>query len=123
MAPSEDRIGEIESLFRHVNERIPHAADRYEVESAEFFYECYDPACGERLMLTLNEYERVRAESTRFVHAPGHVDPVYERVVARKSLYAVVEKLGRGLATIVRRLDPRHRHSGDVAEERATWLR
>jgi hypothetical protein len=64
--------------------------------------------------------ERVRAESTRFVHAPGHVDPVYERVVARRSRYAVVEKFGRGLATIVRRLDPRRSRSGNVAEERAT---
>jgi hypothetical protein len=120
MAPSEERIGEIESLFRNVNERIANAADRYEVENAEFFCECYDPACGERVVVPLNEYERVRAESTRFVHAPGHVDPVYERVVARRSRYAVVEKFGRGLATIVRRLDPRRSRAGDVAEERAT---
>ena len=120
MAPSEERIGEIESLFRNVNERIANAADNYEVESAEFFCESYDPACGERVVLPLNEYERVRAESTRFVHAPGHVDPVYERVVARESRYAVAEKLGRRLATIVRHLDPRRSHSGEVADERAT---
>jgi hypothetical protein len=41
-------------------------------------------------------------------------------VVARRSRYAVVEKFGRGLATIVRGLDPRRSRSGDVAEERAT---
>jgi hypothetical protein len=120
MAPSEERIGEIESLFRNVNERIANAAERYEVESAEFFCECHDPACGERLVLPLSEYERVRAESTRFVHAPGHIDPVFERVVTRKPRYAIVEKLGRKLATIVRRLDRRRRHSGEFAEESAT---
>ncbi len=117
MAPSEDRTGEIESLFRNVNERIANAADRYEVESAEFFCECHDPDCGARVVVPLQEYEHVRSESTRFVHAPGHVDPSYERVVARKTRYAVVEKFGRRPAAIVRRLDPRRRHSISAAEE------
>jgi hypothetical protein len=117
MAPSEERIGEIESLFRNVNERIANAADRYDVESAEFFCECHDPACGARVVLPLEEYESVRAESTRFVHAADHVDPVFERVVARKSRYAVVEKFGRRLAAIVHRLDPRRTRSGGAAEE------
>jgi hypothetical protein len=117
MTPSEERIGEIESLFRNVNERIANAADRYDVESAEFFCECHDPACGARVVVPLHEYETVRAESTRFVHAPDHVDPVFERVVTRKSRYAVVEKFGRGLAAIVSRLDPRRARPEAVADE------
>jgi hypothetical protein len=107
MAPSEERIGEIESLFRNVNERIAAAAERYEVESAEFFCECHDPACGARVHVPLDEYETIRAKSTRFVHASGHVENDFERVVARRPKYAIVEKFGRGLAGIVRRLDPR----------------
>jgi hypothetical protein len=117
LAPSEERIGEIESLFRNVNERIANAAERYDVESAEFFCECHDPACGARVVVPLDEYERVRAESTRFVHAPDHVNPGYERVVARKSRYAIVEKFGRGLAAIVHRLDPRRTPPQAAAEE------
>jgi hypothetical protein len=111
MAPTEERIGEIESLFRNVNERIASAAERYEVESAEFFCECHDPACGARVVVPLDEYETVREEGTRFLHATGHVESDFERVVARRSKYAIVEKFGRKLATIVRRLDPRARPS------------
>src|SRR4029453_4719605 len=49
MSPSEERVAEIESLFRNVNERIATAATHYQVVSAEFFCECHDPACGARV--------------------------------------------------------------------------
>jgi hypothetical protein len=107
MTPSEQRIGEIESLFRTVNEQIAEAADRFDVESAEFYCECHDPACGERIVLPLDEYEAIRAKATRFLHAPDHVEGDFERVVAHRRRYAIVEKLGRTLRAIVRRLDPR----------------
>ncbi|HYY32237.1 MAG TPA: hypothetical protein VE693_01460, partial [Gaiellaceae bacterium] len=107
MSSSEERIGEIQSLFRDVNEQIAEAADRFDVDSARFYCECHDPGCGERLHVPLDEYEQVRAKSTRFVHAPGHVERRFERVVARRRGYAVVEKFGRALTAIVRRLDPR----------------
>ena len=112
MSPSDERVGEIQSLFRNVNERIASAAERYDVESAEFFCECHDPACGARVVVPLDEYERVRAKSTRFVHAVGHVESDFERVVARRSKYAIVEKFGHTLAAIVRRLDPRTEPAG-----------
>jgi len=111
MTPSEERIGEIESLFRNVNERIASAAERYEVESAEFFCECHDPACGRASWVPLGEYETVREESARFLHATGPLESDFERVAARRPKYAIVEKFGRPLAAIVRRLDPRARPS------------
>jgi hypothetical protein len=114
MAPTEERIGEIESLFRNVNEQIASAAERYEVESAEFFCECHDPACGARVVVPLDEYETVREEGTRFLHAAGHLESDFERVVARRPKYAIVEKFGRKLAAIVRRLDPRARPSASA---------
>jgi hypothetical protein len=107
MTPSEERIGEMQSLFRNVNEQIAAAADRFDVESAEFYCECHDPACGERVVVPLDDYEDVRAKSTRFLHVPGHVETEFERVVARRRRYAVVEKLGGKLRAVVRRLDPR----------------
>jgi hypothetical protein len=107
MTLSEERIGEIESLFRNVNEQIAAAAERFEVESARFYCECHDPACGGRVEVPIDEYEDVRAKPTRFVHLPSHVETRFERVVARKHGYAVVEKFGRKLAAVVRRLDPR----------------
>jgi hypothetical protein len=52
-----------------VNERIATAAENYDVERAEFFCECPDPACGERVVVSLDEYERgatrARASSMR----------------------------------------------------------
>jgi hypothetical protein len=107
MAHPEERIAEIESLFRNVNERIATAADNYKVESAEFFCECHDPACGERVVVPLDEYERVRADGARFVHATEHVEREFERVVERRPRYAVVQKFGRRLTELVHRLDPR----------------
>jgi hypothetical protein len=109
MSPSSKRVAEIESLFRNVNERIATAATNYEVESAEFFCECHDPACGARVFVPLEQYEDVRSDGTLFVHAPDHVEPEFERVVAETPRYAVVRKVGRRLAAMVRRLDPRRR--------------
>jgi hypothetical protein len=87
MTPSEERIGEIESLFRNVNEHIARAADRFDGESAEFYCECHDPDCGERVVVPLEEYEDVRGKPTRFLQAS--------------------EKVGQKLAAVVRRLNPR----------------
>jgi hypothetical protein len=112
MNPSVERIAEIESLFRNVNERIATAAANYEVDSAEFYCECHDPACGARVTIPLDEYEDVRAESTLFVHARDHVEPEFERVVDETPRYTVVRKVGRRLAEIVRRLDPRRASAG-----------
>ena len=110
MTPSDKRIGEIQSLFRNVNEQIAEAADRFDVPTAHFYCECPDPACGERLEVALEDYEKVRARSTRFLHVPHHVERRFERVVARRRGYAVVEKFGRKLAAVVRRLDQRSRN-------------
>jgi hypothetical protein len=107
MTPSEERIGETESLFRNVNDQIAAAADRLDVDSAEFYCECHDPACGERVVVPLDEYEQVREKPTRFLHAPDHVERRFERVVASKGRYAIVEKVGQKLAAVVRRLNPR----------------
>jgi hypothetical protein len=119
MSASEERVAEIESLFRNVNERIATAADDYEVESAEFFCECHDPACGERVVVPLDEYERVRADGSRFVHAIEHVEPEFERVVERSKRYAIVEKVGRRLRALVHRLDPRRGRAPSSGEELA----
>jgi hypothetical protein len=100
MASSEERIGEIQSLFRNVNERIAFAAERYDVESAEFFCECHDPACGARVVVPLDEYETVWEKGTRFLHAVGHLESDFEGVVARRPKSAIVEKFGRTLAEI-----------------------
>jgi hypothetical protein len=60
----------------------------------EFECECgQSPRCGERIELTLDEYEEVRDQTDRFVLVPGHEDPVIEHVVRRSDRYVVVDKV------------------------------
>jgi hypothetical protein len=101
------RIARTEALFRDVNERIAESAGRFEAEDATFVCECADRDCTERVDAPLAEYEQVRAKPTHFLLAHGHEDAQVERVVARRPGFAVVEKVGDVVATIVRRLDPR----------------
>jgi hypothetical protein len=102
------RIAKTESLFRDVNERIAETADRFQSRHATFVCECADPACTQRVDVTLDDYERVRAEPTTFVLAPGHeLEGRLERVVAERPGYRIVEKVEQALRDHVTRLDPR----------------
>ena len=104
-AQEAERIGRTESLFREVNERI--AETTTTGEEAVFVCECPDRACTDRVPVPLHEYERLRAEPTRFVHAPGHGDERAERVVERRTRFDVVKKVDATVAATVRRFDPR----------------
>ena len=77
------------------------------MESARFYCERHDPACGGHVEVPLDEYEDLRAESTRFVDLPSHVETPSSGSWRASGGYAVVEKFGRRLAAVVRRLDPR----------------
>ena len=101
------RIAQTESLFREVNERIAETAGRFETPEASFVCECADSACTHRVDATIDEYEDVRAEPTRFLLAPGHADERVERVVRRRRGHDVVEKVHNKVRAAVRRLDPR----------------
>lgn len=103
----EVRAGKTEALFREVNERIAESAGRFESDEAAFVCECADPACAHRLEVPLADYERVRADGTRFLLAPGHEDDRFERVLRRRGGFNVVQKVSRVVADTVRRLDPR----------------
>ena len=101
------RIATTEALFREVNERIAESAERFDAHETEFVCECGDPSCSHRLQADLAEYERVRADPTRFLLVPGHDDERVERVVAVRRGYAIVEKVHAAVAATARRLDPR----------------
>ncbi|HZQ04578.1 MAG TPA: hypothetical protein VFA88_11240 [Gaiellaceae bacterium] len=95
--PTAARAAKNENLFREVNQRIVELEEtfgRRADEPTEFVCECSFVECVERVPLTLNEYEGVRAEPTHFVVVPGHVDEAHERVVHDRGHYVVVEKLG-----------------------------
>jgi hypothetical protein len=100
-------IAKTESFFRDVNERIAESAQKLGSDSAEFICECDDRECTERIEITLQEYEQVRADATRFVLAEGHENTRVEHVIKRRPHHAIVEKFNQVVAAAVRRRDPR----------------
>jgi len=114
MAESMTQMAEAEALYRHVNEGIASAAERFEAREAEFVCECSDIRCTDRIVAPLDEYEQVRDEPTTFLLVPGHEEVAVERVVRRRHGYSVVEKMESTMRRIVRRLDTRTHPGPDV---------
>jgi len=103
------RIGENEAIFRQVNERVSELNRSFSVvlERGDYLCECGDEECVERIALTPEEYERVRADPTQFVVKPGHVAPDVEDVVRAEPEYRIVRKRDEDAAAIARETDPR----------------
>jgi hypothetical protein len=57
-------------LFREVNERIREVLDSQ--GSTEFLCECSRDDCTETILLSLEEYDRIRSSPNHFVAEPGH---------------------------------------------------
>ena len=74
MASREERLAANEELFRQVNERIVELTDSWRSD-LELVCECADPECTTRLVLTVNEYERLRRRLRHFAVLPGHELP------------------------------------------------
>jgi hypothetical protein len=102
-----EEIARNEAFFRAVNEGIAEASEKFESEEAEFLCECGDAHCTHRLEVPLEEYEAVREHPTRFIVVRGHVESEIEDLVDGRRRYAIVEKVDRVAARIVRRLNPR----------------
>lgn len=90
------RLAQNEDFFRGVNERVNEKAESHGLDSHryEFFCECSDAACMERISLTLPEYEHVRAAPARFVVKKNHVIREIEHVIETVPDYLVIEKHG-----------------------------
>jgi hypothetical protein len=105
----EERIGMNEAVFRDVNERIQDVASTFNLtsEPLDLICECGDASCVERISLSPEEYESVRAESHLFAVSPGHIEPDVEEVVENRSGYDVVRKFKGVPAEIAQKTDPR----------------
>ena len=103
-----ERAARNESLFRRVNERVEEVNKAFEsiLEEADFFCECADIDCMEKIRMTLREYEALRGVSTHFAVKPGHVLPEGEHVVEQRAGYVIVEKVGHA-GERAAELDPR----------------
>jgi hypothetical protein len=94
-----ERQARNEGLIRTVNEQIA-AIDQQATSWAEadqqfeFLCECgRNSGCDDRVLMTLEEYERVRGQRDRFALVPGHESDEIERVVETADRYVIVDKL------------------------------
>jgi hypothetical protein len=107
MGSVEDRLARNEVMFRAINNRIRELAARFDQltdEELSFICECADETCVERVPLTPQQYDDVRALPARFVVIPGHeATPLVERIVFRSNDFVIVRKVGLA-ADIARQL-------------------
>lgn len=104
------RIGLNEAVFREVNERVREINDTFAVftDRVDIVCECGDADCTERITLSLQEYESVRADPNYFAVVPGHAGPPeVERVIAEHDTWYLVRKATGIAANLARATDPR----------------
>ena len=94
------KVAANQSRFRRSNERLERAALSHRFEAGDrlpFLCECADPGCFEAVMLSIAEYEQVRAHPTRFLLVAGHeeLEAAHERLIEAEDGYAIVEKVGQ----------------------------
>jgi hypothetical protein len=104
-----ERIAANEVTFRSANETVRDAAERAQVSNrVTFICECGNAGCLDLVELSLDEYERVRADPQQFFVVPGHEITGRDlgRVVGSTNRYTLVEKIGVS-GEIARRRNPR----------------
>ena len=104
---SEQRQVQNEVVFRKANEAIQKEFDTIErigkeegVMSTlpdpkmvlEFYCECSDENCRERIAMPHDKYQALHKDRSQFIVIPGHDTKALEAVVAKKAKYSVVDK-------------------------------
>lgn len=87
-----DRLSWNQALIREVNERIKDLAEQLDGR-VSFLCECGDENCSACVLLTLADYESLRAMRTWFLVASGHERSELGRVVEERDGFTVVETL------------------------------
>src|SRR3954451_7656656 len=125
MPTPNERIAEVEVLFRAGNERMMEWTENRERaaggEQLVFFCECGRRGCKAQVRLTGAQYEGVRADARRFVIAFGHEFREAEDVVEEHEGYVVVQK-HEDVRALVERMDLRRSDSGPASYRRRLRL-
>ena len=95
---SAERKARNEGAFREANEKLERSAkdffDSGDDSFVPFLCECPRRECTQVVLLTLAEYEQVRAVGVRGLAALGHEDLSVERVVEKNERFLMTEKFG-----------------------------
>lgn len=111
MTERQKQIGHIESDARTANELVSVDGEQANLaghETLAVVCECGDPDCNAPLLMSVNEYEVIRAEPAQFAVIAGHEILDCERVVTSHPSYLIVEKFGDA-AIVADAEDPRHK--------------
>ena len=95
---SAERVAKNDATFRAANEQIRDVARAHSLDAPlPLICECAWETCREIVQMQPAEYERIRAQPTWFLNAPGHDEASgpHGAVVERHDEYVIVEKLGR----------------------------
>ena len=93
-----ERQARNESLIRSVNDQIAaldERASNWAAPEHQFEFQCEcgrEGGCDGRVLMTLDESERVRSQRDRFAVLPGHESNEIERVVEAADRYVIVDK-------------------------------
>jgi hypothetical protein len=103
------RIGLNEAVFREVNERLRELAGRFgpRDRAMDMVCECGNVRCDERIQVTPEAYEELRADARLFAIVPGHEKDDVEDVVGHHDGYDVVRKHSGEPTRVARATDPR----------------
>ena len=87
------RIGLNEALFRELNERLKELNETFApiTRTMTLVCECGDAACTERISMTPEEYEQLRADPATFAVIRGHAAAGVE-VVEKRGAYDILRK-------------------------------
>lgn len=101
------RLAENELAFRQPNEKTIQGMERLQELAKEddqlsvlpisdmelqFYCECSDENCRQRIKLGIEDYRVIHEHRSRFLVVPGHDIPEVEKVIESKPDYAIVEK-------------------------------
>jgi hypothetical protein len=106
MASREDRVIRNEVKARARNEGIDRLTPAT-VTALQILCECAQAQCMKLLEVSHDTYNDVRANPLRFIVAPGHELPEFERVISNEGGYLIVEKHPGDAAETAKDLDPR----------------
>jgi hypothetical protein len=92
-----ERQARNEGLMRTVNDEIAALDKRadWAAPGQQFEFQCecgMTRGCEGRVLMTLDEYERVRRQRDRFALVPGHQTDEIEDVVEEEDRYVIVDK-------------------------------
>lgn len=93
-----EKIARNNAVFREANDEIESAAVRHHLGAdgaVPFICECSDRRCFEIILLTLDQYRRVRSNPRWFAHAVGHEELIQGAIepVEKHPAFVVVEKI------------------------------